>query len=377
MKTPGFLKFALLVSFMWSSVALGQLCNFLVDLEAEVTGNQLVIKAEPTAAPGVATFCSSWNPGCVMTVRWLANADGSNPVSAVSITNPTAADFVFIPDALAGTTGTFFKDTGAPVSDPGYYYFPMITTASATVALPFPGQTNILQLDFTLNNPATGFEIANGVEWTTDNNADPALNLVFGNRVGTINNPTFPVEWLDFVATPINSKDVLLTWATSQEQNNDYFEVQKSVDRNLFQGIGKVPGNGNTTQVSEYQFLDEQYLSDKVYYRVKQIDFNGGFSYSDVVEVNFADAVLQELSFSIYPNPASEFIEVKALGRLERDMPLTVVDNLGKTVFEGSMTEREGKITIQVEDLPSGIYYVQMSDANSGQIVSAGRFIRK
>ena len=77
----------------------------------------------------------------------------------------------------------------------------------------------------------------------------------------------------------------MLEWATDWELNNDYFEVQRSSDRTLFSSIGEVKGVGNSQTKQEYSFIDDYPLTSINYYRLKQIDFDGGYEYSPIIEI--------------------------------------------------------------------------------------------
>ena len=94
-----------------------------------------------------------------------------------------------------------------------------------------------------------------------------------------------PVELISFNAFDKDS-DVSLKWTTASETNNDYFVVEKSVNGQDYFEIGKVDGNGNSSTKSDYSFRDTDPSQGIVYYRLKQIDFDGGENYSIVVKLN-------------------------------------------------------------------------------------------
>jgi hypothetical protein len=83
----------------------------------------------------------------------------------------------------------------------------------------------------------------------------------------------------------------LLGWITSEEENNQFFIIERSFDGIEFEKIGKIDGMGNAEELNEYEFLDVNMHEDKALYRLKQIDYDGTFSYSDILQLQ-----------SIHPN---------------------------------------------------------------------------
>ncbi|MEM9328436.1 MAG: T9SS type A sorting domain-containing protein, partial [Bacteroidota bacterium] len=111
-----------------------------------------------------------------------------------------------------------------------------------------------------------------------------------------------PVELLSFSALRL-SNAVRLNWSTATEINNDFFSVQRGVDGASFETLGLVDGQGNSDQQVDYEFLDQRPLSGNSYYRLKQTDFDGSFTYSDVILVQ--DGVARTPELSIFPNASN------------------------------------------------------------------------
>jgi hypothetical protein len=130
------------------------------------------------------------------------------------------------------------------------------------------------------------------------NFADDFVNATTTN--GVINS-TVPVELVSFSAD-VAENTVRLSWATASETNNFGFDIEKSGDGILFSKIGFVPGRGTTTAPQSYSFVENNVAVGKHFYRLKQIDTDGAFAHSNVIEV----AVLPPSRFSLfqnYPNP--------------------------------------------------------------------------
>jgi hypothetical protein len=96
-----------------------------------------------------------------------------------------------------------------------------------------------------------------------------------------------PIELLSFTATP-SGKFVKTNWSTASETNNNYFTVERSLDAQTFEEVGRVKGAGNSSVTLDYAFTDEKPNTGISYYRLKQTDFDGKFTYSPIVPVNFA-----------------------------------------------------------------------------------------
>jgi len=106
-----------------------------------------------------------------------------------------------------------------------------------------------------------------------------------------------PVELMGFSAQVVDEV-VKLTWTTITENNNDYFEIERTVDGKSYIKIGKVLGNGNSNEVNFYKFDDMTPVQGISYYRLKQVDLNGQFEYSGLVKAN---VILQSAAFKIAP----------------------------------------------------------------------------
>lgn len=111
------------------------------------------------------------------------------------------------------------------------------------------------------------------------------VNGVSGDLGGSpIDLGTLPVTLIEFTVTTKQNGQIL-NWITASEINNDYFELQKSEDGINFEVIAIVNGNGNSSEVNRYAFLDEN-KAQQVYYRIKQFDFDGSYSYSHIISTS-------------------------------------------------------------------------------------------
>ena len=145
---------------------------------------------------------------------------------------------------------------------------------------------------------------------------------------------TIPVELLSFSASRVSS-GVELNWSTATELNNDGFEIQKKTDNGEFIAIGFVKGQGTSTQKKDYNFIDKNTDLGKNLYRLKQIDFNGNYEYSNELEVDFSAITTYSLEQN-YPNPFNPSTEINFTLANSGNITLKVYDSL----FRDSNTRR-------------------------------------
>lgn len=235
----------------------------------------------------------------------------------------------------------------------------------------------VFYIEFSSSDGIPAFEIADDA-WTADvvNQGGPIINNIFGNQYGSAS--TFPVEWLKFEATPLNQQDVQLDWATATEINNSHFAIERSVDGTLFETVGRVRGAGNTNEVQEYTYIDEQVNSSQLYYRLKQVDLNGAFEYSETVQLDFSKyPELKGVDFEIYPSPTSDVVHIEANGTINDNFVIRVTDLLGRVVHEEQVDTQNGKNTLRVSKLSEGIYYVSLTDVKTNTVYGLGKFVKE
>jgi hypothetical protein len=173
-----------------------------------------------------------------------------------------------------------------------------------------------------------------------------------------------PVQWLNFTAQNEKNSNVLLNWSTTNEINNNYFDVQRSIDGITYATIGSVPAGTALGNIQTYQFNDASPNVGINYYRLKQVDKDGQLSYSKVVTVNISSTGL----WQVYPNPAhgSTTLHInKNLGKVQ----LTLTDALGKKVYQQQIasTTAGQQVTVPVQNLAKGIYLLQVSTGKDTQ----------
>lgn len=172
--------------------------------------------------------------------------------------------------------------------------------------------------------------------------------------------PLLPVELIDFTAQK-ESLSVALQWQTASEKNNDHFLLQRSVEGRAFETVGKIPGAGNSQNLKDYHFIDQEPGDGLNYYRLKQVDFDGHFEYSEVRSVRF-DFVGEQIS--VYPNPLDgELINVRFTSPAEWEFDVELMDVNGTLLFQQKQFLEKGvnKLQFSLSEHPSGVYWLRFN----------------
>jgi hypothetical protein len=171
-----------------------------------------------------------------------------------------------------------------------------------------------------------------------------------------------PVKLISFDAKLL-MEDVLLQWATSSEINNDYFEIQRSTNGINWQPVGRVAGNGTSQELHNYSFndaLNGQVLSGIIYYRLRQVDFNGTESISPIRNIRLSSKSSASPSeINIYPNPADAEVNID-FGNADANSTLIISYTSGTQVYMESIGSGQLHTTVNTSLLQPGMYVVQL-----------------
>jgi hypothetical protein len=186
------------------------------------------------------------------------------------------------------------------------------------------------------------------------------------NGIGAYYAPglALPVELISFDAKIID-EGIKLNWVTASELNNQGFEVERKIrktSRNEFpvwEKIGFVSGAGTTVERRYYSFSDTKVESGVINYRLKQIDFDGSFEYSNVIEIEILPITKFQL-YQSYPNPFNPSTTIKFVLPVKTDVVLDIYNYLGEKVaeaFRGEMEEGYHEVKFDASNLSSGVYF--------------------
>ena len=219
-----------------------------------------------------------------------------------------------------------------------------------------------LTINMTVGNQTGDFDLSYFVTDAAMDFSDPTWYSI--NEGNTITVGVIPVELVSFNSS-VTPDGVKLNWMTATETNNQGFDIERSEDGTTFTKIGYVPGNGTSTEVHRYSFIDNSKFTGNnvVYYRLKQIDFDGTFTYSNVVNVD-ANGVNEFKLNQNYPNPFNPSTNIEYSLPVSGNVSLVVYDNLGKEVarlVNENKVAGNYNVEFDASNLPSGIYFYKLT----------------
>jgi hypothetical protein len=195
---------------------------------------------------------------------------------------------------------------------------------------------------------------------------DPAPSSYTINWTGG----ALPVKLISFTAERYQESQSQLNWSTASEINNDHFDIERSPDGTQWEKIGEVKGNGNSNATIDYSFIDDNPLSGANYYRLKQVDADGKFEYSEIASLTLDVNSETPKWISVYPTLLSspEISISTSLAIENQAINIAVFDLSGKRVFAQDIQGNSAGMLytkIQLPDnLPKGVYIVKC-DAGS------------
>ncbi|MBS1623556.1 MAG: T9SS type A sorting domain-containing protein, partial [Bacteroidetes bacterium] len=288
-----------------------------------------------------------------------------------SNTSGSAAVCLYLSDAEATALNTASHNNdnhNAPS-----YYSDFQTNLSNAVVTKFHGgaetPTNntsriVLTPTSMLHNPTV-----NGV--TYNNVWEVCMNVSswsgFYIHAQNVNNTPLPVTLLYLTADAINNKYIDLDWATASEINNKGFAIERSTDGREFAQVGWLDGHGNSNTQLSYSYSDRTVQPGVVYYyRLKQVDFDGQFVYSEIVSAS----LIGDKGFSfedMIPNPAVNSVQLGILTTAGQKATVTITDMLGRVVLDQPWQLAEGYniSSFDISDLAQGTYSVTVYTGNS------------
>ena len=171
-----------------------------------------------------------------------------------------------------------------------------------------------------------------------------------------------PVELTSFAAI-VNENDAILNWSTATETNNMGFEIQRSSNGSDYSRIAFVEGHGTVSEAQNYSFTDQNLEVGTYTYRLKQVDYNGSFEYSKVIEVEILAPDIFTLEQN-YPNPFNPSTKIKFSLAADSKVTLTVFDILGQEVADlisGNLPAGSHEIDFNASNFNSGVYFYRIN----------------
>ncbi len=305
-------------------------------------------------------------------------------------------DYVIMLDTLRPATGTVvttISNTEATISwNRGNGNTVLVVARPSSAAAVAPANSVFYRTDNSMNpfaGDSTGFAnyaVYTGTDtFTTVINMDPLTAYSFNvyeaidNGVAgiyysivadTTSGTTLPVKLINFTAQP-DINHVTLNWSTAGEINNKGFVIERSADGRRFTEAGFVKGNNTSNVLNHYSFVDmnafEAGGSHKLYYRLKQVDFDNRFSYSNIVIA--IRGIQSQGGLSLSPNPFSQQLIIRSTIPFTR-LHVMISDISGRMVVEKDYLSDSGVGAVEIKEaayLQPGLYFVRVNDGVAEQ----------
>lgn len=295
---------------------------------------------------GYYTVASASGSGLSPNLNWATCGCTSGPTSEVGIFTNSAEQVILynssgaIVDAIIWSTGQL--PDGMTTSVIG-------SCSAQTVNFPASGAT-YESIGSHTDGVAKERSVDGGSTW--QNVSSPTF--------GATNAVVLPIELLDFTVE-LNNKTVKISWVTATELNNDFFTIERSVDGSSFESIKTMSGAGNSLSTISYSSSDENPFAGTTYYRLKQTDFDGNYSYSKIesVYLNESDEI------EIYPNPTENGL-VKIKTDDVKIFEIKLADSLGQIIYETKLNNSLSEIDLSV--FGKGFYVLFIANQNNSLI---------
>lgn len=274
------------------------------------------------------------------------NTVNNNVVGTFTTTNTTNAS---VKGTAAGNTMELSHKAAGSVANSKTYTFNNLTWTAPAV----PG-TNDGNIKFYLVGVAG------------NNSGDEAGDYVYSTSIAAALGTT-PVTISSFNTIATNQNSTLIQWKTAQEINTAYFEIEKSIDANMWQTIGKVNARGNSTTTVDYSFNDDNTSSilfgaTTNYYRIKIVDFNGTERYSSTSVISSNSKANNVINRSAMPIRAGSLSKYEINVDAAQDVAITICDMNGKVLHQSVQKLNSGSNLIQLQaPATKGIYPVKFA----------------
>lgn len=189
-------------------------------------------------------------------------------------------------------------------------------------------------------------------------------SLTFG---ATSSANKLPVELTKFIALE-KERSVDLSWQTESEIDFSHFILERSADGSNFERLTSIMGSGNINTPSNYLYNDPSPFTGWNYYRLKMIDLDGTYEFSNIEVVSIDD----EATLEIYPNPVKDVIQIKGMDWGSNEVLLQVFDKYGKLIYTDWIDFENGFYQVCLEQInvhESGTYFIRVATASKYQIL--------
>lgn len=344
------------------------------DYNGPATGNAFTSKNNSTITFGLPNTCGGsvlgntnyWNllREPIFTIQSIsptssvAGMPGSLTFNWTAATDPNPSDGTVGYIILRNTVNSF-----ATLPADGTTYTNGTVLGSATVIAHINSSSITSYTDNTVYNGNCYYYRVYAYRYTTDNINGNSYHQSRGRAYNTTNFVTvncsspLPIELINFKAE-INNSITNLSWQTASEKNSSYFDVEKSVDGINFTTITKINAKGKSSTLENYKYDDEAILINlKSYYRLKEVDLNTAYKYSNILFVNTFNTKTVKLNYA--PNPTQTNMDVCCFATNEIITNYFLTNTLGQKINIDKLTSENNKhIIFNLSEIIDGYYYL-------------------
>lgn len=199
-------------------------------------------------------------------------------------------------------------------------------------------------------------------------NSPRRLPLMTSDRAGDTGNP-LPVELIDYDVKLVKDHTIS-TWSTATETNNSHFIVSKSSDGIRYEDVSIIEGQGNSSELSNYEFIDDKLFPGNNYYKLTQVDLDGTTTELGTRII----AYFTGLEVNLSPNPAKSYVNVEFFSKSDKESIIQIYDMQGKLIksYDEIITKGESQARIDISSLQTGMYILRI--VHDGQEQLTKRF---
>ncbi len=303
------------------------------------------------------------NGGVVLERRWDVDPT-TQPSSEVGVRYfYTNDDYNDIVTAMAGLSSP------TTVSSPSQLQFFKVKGGS-TANFPNPHDTGVYGIILSNGTTADTNVWVAGVHGVQDHSAEYLVSSFSGGGGGGGGGSApLPVELIQFNANAQTGHTAQLDWTTATELNNDYFVIERSYNAREFEPVDRIDGAGNSQHSLKYGYLDNTIAKNQntVFYRLKQVDFDGTEAYSPIRKIDFNVDLSLGITV-IYPNPTSDQVNLQFDQRDDAEShQIRVMDNIGKVLME--ITSEDLHVRIDLSNQPTGLYFITIDTGETFKVI--------
>lgn len=355
-------------NFTLSSTAAGALVHGLTSASGWMYGGSIIRNRPASTAIGVGTAYSlfplgsagDWRPFFAGQIS-DANSAGTMTVSHTNLATTSAVTF---PESITRRHDAFWTVSSTGITTGPTFDLQAGGTTFGTIEAGAAGLAD-LRMSTSTGVVGTHGAATGGPDYRVNRTAVTFASLANNYHVAStdaVNSP-LPVELVSFTGEVVEN-GVQLTWETASELNNDFFTVERSETGEVFSGVGKVKGAGTTNQENTYSLIDYNPMYGTAYYRLKQTDFDGTFTYSKIISITYEGPTVAVLD--VYPNPTTgdQFtIKISGLKNVE-SVPVVLYDQVGRECMKLILhVDKSSGTAYQIFSpetvLPQGMYFLK------------------